>query len=120
MQLKITHSTIIKEIQIAFNQAYPNLWIEFYSSSGSNGNHFRAEKIQPKMPLSSLGYIQEARYIDITHGRSVEQLEYDFCETLGLKIKVFRKSGNVWVGTSLTGNWSLANQNWQGDQVFNE
>ncbi len=53
--------------------------------------------------------------IDIDDKRTVFELEDDFKKTLGLSIKLFRKSGSMWVQTTLTNNWSLKKQNEEGE-----
>lgn len=41
----------------------------------------------------------------------VSELESVFTETFGLSVQVFRKLGNVWLQTTTTDNWTLAEQN---------
>jgi len=43
-------------------------------------------------------------------------VEKDF-ESLGLFAEVFRKSGNVWIETSLTNDWTLQQQNLEGEEI---
>ncbi|MNF16790.1 hypothetical protein D3C80_2199700 [compost metagenome] len=46
-------------------------------------------------------------------------VEKDFWEKLGLSAQIFRKSGNLWIETSLTDDWTLARQNDEGFQLSN-
>jgi len=47
----------------------------------------------------------------------------DQFENIGLIAEVFRRSGNVWIETILTNNWTLGQQNPEGGEIslhFNE
>jgi hypothetical protein len=46
--------------------------------------------------------------------QDVEQLLWD---AFGLSVQVFRKSGNLWLETTVTDQWSLAYQNEQGREL---
>jgi hypothetical protein len=43
--------------------------------------------------------------------------EKDFEKILGLSAHIFRKSGNVWVETTLNNDWPLEEQNEEGKQI---
>ena len=40
-----------------------------------------------------------------------------FGEVYGLGVQVFRKSGNVWLETTVTDSWTLKEQNDQGESL---
>lgn len=42
---------------------------------------------------------------------TVSELEQHFADVYGLSVQVFRKSGEVWLETTTTDNWSLEKQN---------
>ena len=46
---------------------------------------------------------------------TVANLENDFDAIYGLAVHVFRKSGKVWLETTVTDNWTLEEQNRQGE-----
>ena len=48
---------------------------------------------------------------------TVIDLEKKFREVFGLGIQVFRKSGKAWLETTLTDNWTLEEQNRQGEAL---
>ncbi|HUP14268.1 MAG TPA: hypothetical protein VM187_18730, partial [Niastella sp.] len=96
MELEITDSTLFKEIQDAFNNVYPFLWIDFFYHPASDHNHF--EKIKPGMVVRNLCPFKGTKSVSISGNRSVAQLESDFWDVLCVKTKVLRRSGNVWVG----------------------
>jgi hypothetical protein len=48
---------------------------------------------------------------------TVSELEKSFTEIYGLYTQVFRKSGNIWLVTTITDNWTLNEQNQQGEII---
>ena len=51
------------------------------------------------------------------HGhQKVRTLEKHFNELFGVDIQVFRKSGNNWLQTIVTDDWSLSEQNKMGEE----
>jgi hypothetical protein len=61
--------------------------------------------------------VQTEGMLNIDETRSIEEVESDFNNTFGLNAVVFRKSGNMWIKTSLTHHWSLGRQNLEGRQL---
>jgi len=47
----------------------------------------------------------------------VSELEKIFLEDYGLNVQVFRNSGRVWLETTMTDDWTLAEQNRQGEEL---
>jgi hypothetical protein len=47
----------------------------------------------------------------------VADLESGFLSIYGLVVQVLRKSGKVWLETTLTDNWTLNEQNKQGEAL---
>ena len=48
---------------------------------------------------------------------TVDELEQRFMDVYGLSIQVFRKSGKVWLETTITDGWTLEKQNEQGREL---
>ena len=48
---------------------------------------------------------------------SVADLEKAFMNKFGLLTQVFRRSGNIWLETSITDGWSLKQQNDLGREI---
>jgi propionyl-CoA carboxylase beta chain len=61
--------------------------------------------------------IKNVHTIAVESNFSVSNLEQKFENELGLFIQVFRKSGNVWLETSATDSWTLAEQNEEGEML---
>lgn len=104
MEMCIEKGKPIKDIQKEFNQIYPFLKIEL------------VEKGQPAARVvTGTGLPGNCKHIDISAGRTVAELETDFRELLNLPIQVFRRAGSLWIETSLTHDWSLEQQNREGE-----
>lgn len=50
---------------------------------------------------------------------TVMDLEQEFQDSFGLSIQVFRKSGDVWIETTVTDDWTLAKQNEEAESFYN-
>ena len=56
----------------------------------------------------------ELKELLMTDAMTVTELENKIHEVFGLNAEVLRKSGNVWLETKLTSNWTLLQQNKMG------
>jgi hypothetical protein len=48
---------------------------------------------------------------------TVTEIEKSFNRFYGLNTQILRKSGNIWLGTTVTDNWTLEEQNKQGESL---
>ncbi|HLY71733.1 MAG TPA: hypothetical protein VKR53_18495 [Puia sp.] len=118
MVLQLNKNGSLKTFQQQFNEYYPFLKIEFFkkitSGESLTGSGFLARSgSESKINRSA----DQSVSIDVNRKRKIAELEKDFDNLLGLSAHVFRKSGNVWVETSLTNEWSLEDQNEEGKQI---
>jgi hypothetical protein len=67
--------------------------------------------------IGDIQKIKNVHTIAVESNFSVSNLEQKFENELGLFIQVFRKSGNVWLETSATDSWTLAEQNEEGEML---
>ena len=63
--------------------------------------------------------LSSGEIIDISKEKTVAALEKDLHDKTGLVAQVFRKSGKVWIETSLTYDWTLGQQNNEGELITN-
>lgn len=61
--------------------------------------------------------IHKKGQITITPNMTVNDLEQCFSDIFGLGVQVFRKSGKVWLETTVTDGWTLEEQNNQGKEL---
>jgi hypothetical protein len=117
MQIKITDNKSIKEIQTEFQNAFPFLKIEFFKNDTEKRNSsIKSQPIPDRTTIAMVRHIHTESEVNISGNRSVEELENDF-KKYGLFVEVFRKSGNMWIETTLTHHWSLLRQNYEGQQL---
>ena len=118
MEIIITDNKSIKEIQLEFQNTFPYLKIEFFRNGQKNGSApIKPQTIPDKMTLGMVRHVHTEGALNIAGSRSVEEIEKDFRDKFGLSVEVFRKSGNMWIGTTFTHHWSLLRQNHEGQQM---
>ena len=110
--------TSIKDIQIEFNHTYPYLWIEFYYKSSSDLNLlFVKNKINAEKKVLNLCTSSTLKYLNISENSTVGELKKEIATKMGLTGQLLRKAGSLWITTSLTEDWSLLQQNYEGAQM---
>jgi hypothetical protein len=118
MKLEINSEKLIREIQHDFNDAFPFLKIEFFV----NGNGGKHSSLAKKRIASGTKIIETGKNtlfgtVDLSDTMTVSDLEKKLKEHFGLAIQVFRKSGNIWLETTMTDNWTLRQQNEHGKEI---
>ena len=116
MRLYIEKESQIEDIKRVFTACYPFLKIEFYKKQFSPPNPGKKEALAARTALTNLAHLPAKRMIDLDNATTVADLENEFA-SLGVIAEVFRKSGNVWVETSLTNDWTLRQQNHEGEEI---
>lgn len=108
----------ISMLQHEFNLIFPYLKIEFFSTATKQGeliiNRFTYENDRL---LSGYRNIHNKEQIIITPETTVASLEEKFNKIYGLGTQVLRKSGKIWLETTVTDTWTLEEQNHQGEAL---
>ena len=118
MKLIINSDRLIREVQHDFNVAFPFLKIEFFAN-GNGG----VQSSSTKKRIASGVKVHEATrsilngIVDLKDSMTVSELEKKLKQEFGLAIQVFRKSGNIWLETTMTDNWTLRQQNEHGKEI---
>jgi hypothetical protein len=113
--MTISDQKTILAIQQEFHSKFPGLKIEFYSSK-----HIEGEGSPVKEQVSSGSLLKDVRKVHVEGDftidpeSSVGDFEQSFYKRFGLNVQVFRKSGNLWMQTTSTDSWTLAEQNRKG------
>jgi hypothetical protein len=111
----LTKTTTIASVQHQFQQVFPNLKIEFYKEPHAPGQgSTKRNHLDPDLMLAEAGYSLSENDIILDENQSVQELESIFADKFGLFVQVFRKSGNLWMQTTTTDQWTLAEQNRKG------
>ncbi len=116
MYLHIKENTALRNIQHIFTKKYPFLKLEFFSSPHPNLKlSLKNQMLNANLAIKQVARKKSSGEVDISENRQVFILEKDFWELFGFAAQVFRRSGNVWIETSLTDNWTLNQQNREGE-----
>lgn len=108
----------ISVFQKEFNSNFPYLKIEFFSTANKQGelmiNKFTYENDRL---LAGYRNINNTDQIVITPEMTVASLEEKFNKIYGLGTQILRKSGKIWLETTITDAWTLEEQNLQGEAL---
>jgi hypothetical protein len=113
MVLHISQNRTLKETQDEFNSAYPFLRIEFYRNTDPG---FARRHLNNTMLMTAAGLRKDGE-LEIKDLMTVGQLENAFREKFGLQVQVSRRSGTLWLETTMTDNWTLKQQNDHGREL---
>lgn len=120
----IDNSKFISDIQTEFNQKFPALKLEFYQGSHIEGKPSPSRQQLPnRLRIADVPGTHAAGNLTISEDMTVAQLEAAFLHHFGLNAQVFRRSGNLWLQTSATDHWTLAEQNRKGshsEELFHQ
>lgn len=116
----IIHDTFqLAEIQQEFSKHFPFLKIEFFEFEPGEKKIFSKENIitDTTKTLGETRHLHTAGLLSINGHLKVSTLEAHFRDNFGMDIQVFRKSGNTWLQTTATDDWTLAEQNKKGEEM---
>ena len=118
MKLHIAPNSLISDIQKEFNKAFPFLKIEFFNNKSFSRTEFSAQQIiAANRRIGDTQLAIKDGDIQINEEMKVIELERLFKEKFKLAVQVFRKSGNLWLETTMTDNWTLSQQNNHGREI---
>jgi hypothetical protein len=116
MILYILSNKTISDVQQDFNAAYSFLKIEFYKQTIVRSGSPVRQKINKTSLLNAAGIGPEG-VLEVTDLMTVGQLEKTFLDRFGIAAQVSRKSGILWLETTMTDNWTLKQQNDHGKEL---
>src|SRR5205809_8043666 len=102
MTINITPDRIIKEVQKDFNEEFPFLKIEFFKKGYRFGRSFHREPVLSRELKVGGPRSDKNDAFRITGSMTVKELERRCEDELGLSVQVYRKSGNLWLETTMT------------------
>lgn len=114
--LHISQHRSINEIQQDFNSQYPFLKIEFYKNNDMHSRSAKREHLLNSTPIKRAGLLKNGD-IELDDMMTVGQLERIFRTEFGLSAQVSRKSGALWLETTMTDGWTLKQQNDHGKEL---
>ncbi len=120
MKIAINDHRKIFAIQEEFNQIFPFLKLEFFSKPHKPGGASPKKLVKhTSATLAECRTEHNKGDITIVPEMTVCDLEQNFGDVYGLGVQIFRKSGKSWLETTVTDNWTLAEQNKQGEELSN-
>jgi hypothetical protein len=115
LELHMNEKTSFQDLQKEFSTEYPFLKIDFFKFVGNNlGWLTRMEKILGIDKVAVYYRTVSLKSMNIHRERTVTQLISEIEDNLYVRANVQRKSGSMWIATSLTTNWTLEQQNREG------
>jgi hypothetical protein len=119
MYLEINGERLISDIQKDFGAVYPFLKIEFFRNGKIRRDRYPVNKLIPAtQPVKTAWhYKQEKGQLTLSDGMTVTEFENALMDEFGLSAQVFRRSGNIWLETTITDYWTLKQQNEHGREI---
>jgi hypothetical protein len=116
----IERQRLIKLIQEEFNSKWPFLKIDYVRKGGGTSVLSQADSGVAEGEVDRLR--AEARRLlwqefALSDDTLVSELEILLQYEFGLSLQVLRKSGNLWMETSMTRHWTIRQQNQQGAEI---
>lgn len=118
MKITISDNRLIEQVQDEFSKNFPFLKIGFFNRAhrpgqGTAFSHLRSHQ----KTIGECRTLRNEGELIINPKMTVAELEQKFREIYGLNVQVFRKSGAVWLETTVTDGWTLEQQNIQGEAL---
>jgi hypothetical protein len=118
MPINITPEKVISDVQKEFNDEFPFLKIEFFKKGYRYRQSSQRDKVIPnQLKVGSPRIFNANVGFKITSAMTVKELGKKCEDEFGFSIQVYRKSGNLWLETTMTDNWTLKQQNDSGREI---
>ena len=119
MELILKPETLLGEIKNKFHSVYPFLKLEFFKQGASPDKMFHRSNMisDENLSIEEVGYPDHSSILKIYSSQTVETLEKHFLDHFGLYVQVFRKSGDSWLETIRSDQWTLHEQNMKGREL---
>ena len=115
MIMYITDTKTLREVKMEFQDKFPFLKIEFYRGTHAEGQgSLEKDHLDETMTIGQARKIHKDGEMGIHGNLKVSSLEQTFQEDYGLNVQVFRRSGELWLQTTSTDEWTLSEQNEKG------
>jgi len=119
MYLEITGERLISDIQKDFCAVYPFLKIEFFKNGQVRRDRYPLNKLIPgdQTVKNAWHWKKDNGLLAFTDSMTVTDFETALMDQFGLSAQVFRRSGNLWLETTITDFWTLKQQNEHGQEI---
>ncbi len=118
MTIQIAETRHLKEVQQDFNNCFPFLKIEFFRKQHGVEKPSPAQRMfAHTLKIGDVRITKEEGELEVEPAMTVAELEQNLWKRFGLAVQVFRKSGNLWLETTMTDKWTLRQQNDHGREI---
>lgn len=119
MYLEITGERLISDIQNDFCAVYPFLKVEFFKNGQVRRDRYPLNKLIPgTQPVKNAWHRKKDNgQLTFNDTMTVTDFENALMDQFGLSAQVFRRSGNLWLETTITDYWTLKQQNEHGREI---
>lgn len=118
MQLLIGPRILISELQKSFSEQFPFLKIEFFKREERKQQKvFSHTPLPGHLKMGELNAAIKEDNVELNNTTKVSELETLFSKKLETSVQVFRRSGNLWLETTMTDDWTLQRQNEHGREL---
>ena len=118
MRLHIAPNKLISSIQAEFTNEFPFLKLEFFSKKALLTGDYSASQLVPgEKKIGDIQGIITDGLVEIDGEMKVKELEDHLKNEFNVAAQVFRKSGNLWLETTMTDNWTLNQQTKHGQEL---
>ena len=102
----------------AFSVHFPYLkWEFFYTHHEKQEGSPKKEMVTTNLRMEQLNPSIQGGILQFHSETTVHELEEMIWQQCGIDVQVFRKSGTIWLETTVTDQWTLAFQNEQGKEL---
>lgn len=117
LKLIIRQDRTLAEIKEDFSREYPYLKLEFFRVLHHEGQGSPLKDLFPDhLKVAQCRTKVNEGMIHVTPALTVADLEDFLADIYGLSAQVFRRSGEQWLETIVTDNWTLEEQNRRGEE----
>ncbi len=107
-----------KTIGREFSAAFPFLSLDFHAKPSRPGaSHSKKYVRNPGTIVAECRTIHTEGTLTVVPEMTIFSLVRNFMDVYGLSVRVLRRSGKSWIPTTLTEDWTLHEQNKQGESL---
>lgn len=118
MEIRTNDHIKIFALQEELHMLFPYLKLEFFAKIHSrHGDFLKKLSSHDSITLVKSNKGPSNDEITVNPAMTVNELEQKFRDIYGLEIKVLRKSGKLWLETTITDSWTLEKQNREGEAL---
>jgi hypothetical protein len=108
----------IRTVREHFAELYPYLRINFFRNK-NNSHAITSQSIvfSDSVKLNEINPGFSGGTIGVSDDMSILEFENEFLRQFGLSVQLSRKSGNLWLDTVKTNQWTVKEQNDHGEAI---